>query len=206
MRKRNRLGQIVDLIENEKIFVALPRFVRGRRRRFDHRRRLTRLLHLFYEPKRQKFAFVSSLSCIVDFAPVPKSMLSNEIFIINLCLALSMYCFPDGEFLNGVERSGEGEEEEEGNGGHDQRVVGFLRQGCRSSLTTGDENEIVEEKETSILLQARRRLQRDQIVPNVIPIGLDQLNRKGRVSERRGEKRNVTSLRFSIISWTMSSD
>lgn len=31
--------------------------------------------------------------------PVAKSILSNEIFIINLCLALSIYCFPDGVFL-----------------------------------------------------------------------------------------------------------
>jgi hypothetical protein len=31
--------------------------------------------------------------------PAAKSILSNEIFIINLCLALSIYCFPDGEFL-----------------------------------------------------------------------------------------------------------
>ncbi len=32
--------------------------------------------------------------------PAAKSILSNEIFIINLCLALSIYCFPDGEFLH----------------------------------------------------------------------------------------------------------
>ncbi len=31
--------------------------------------------------------------------PADKSILSKEIFIINLCFALSIYCFPDGEFL-----------------------------------------------------------------------------------------------------------
>jgi hypothetical protein len=32
--------------------------------------------------------------------PAAKSILSNEILMINLCFALSIYCFPDGEFLN----------------------------------------------------------------------------------------------------------
>ena len=32
--------------------------------------------------------------------PAAKSILSNGILIINLCFALSIYCLPDGEFLN----------------------------------------------------------------------------------------------------------
>ena len=82
--------------------------------------------------------------------------------MINLCLALSMYCLPEGEFLEREKRpvsfvAGERRRVRL----HNDRIVAFLGQCSTSSFATGDENEIVEEKDASIFLQARRRLKCD---------------------------------------------
>ena len=99
MSDSDGLGHIGHLTENENIVFQMSCFLRGLR--FDHRRRWgNHFLPVIFE--RNEVSLLTSPSGVL---PAARSTLSKGIFMINLCLALSMYCFPDGEFLSIVVRS-----------------------------------------------------------------------------------------------------
>ena len=78
--------------------------------------------------------------------------------MINLCFALSMYCLPEGEFLEREKDKAVVSfvaDQRQKVSVHNDRMIDLLGQCSTSSFTTGDENEIIEEKDASIFLQAR---------------------------------------------------
>lgn len=99
--------------------------------------------------------------------PEASSMFSSEIFIINLCLLFSMYCFPDGESLK-YDKMTSLFSFWENEMLHNEWIRWFLCWWIISSFWTCDNHQIIEEKYSSIFFQTRCWLNSHHIIRNII--------------------------------------